>query len=344
MVPIFRRIFAITYVAVSVSFMSFCITYTPYDGDDFIIRWGFQKICNHVYDPRTISWAHPTSLEPGGVSFNPPDVKTGDIIFVRDLEKFFEEMHPKIMVPYIIITHGEFRDTCMEYHLTFLEDSKIIAWFSIHPPKQGHKKFFPLPIGISQKEYKEPDLHDCIKKCRAIPKKELAYLNWSSEQNPERHFVEKLFKECCDFTIRQAFIPFKDYLEEMAHYKFALSPRGWGPDCYRTWEALLVGTIPVVKRCQFDALIVGDDDMADPGQKSTLSSPKGSQLDTLYEDLPILIIDEWESITPQFLLQKYEEISSKTYNIERLYVAYWKTKIEGVREAFLKSYLPESAI
>ena len=40
----------------------------------------------------------------------------------------------------------------------------------------------------------------------------------------------------------------------MAKAKFALSPGGTGPDTYRTWEALLVGTIPIVKTSQLDNL------------------------------------------------------------------------------------------
>ena len=86
----------------------------------------------------------------------------------------------------------------------------------------------------------------------------------------------------------------------MAHYKFALSPRGWGPDCYRTWEALLVGTIPIVRRCQFDMYLVRSDDVVDSGMKCTITSPAGGELDKLYQDLPVLIIDNWEELTDEF--------------------------------------------
>ena len=65
-----------------------------------------------------------------------------------------------------------------------------------------------------------------------------------------------------------------DYLKEMAQCKFTFSPRGFGIDCYRTWEALLVGSIPVIK---------------------------SSHLDFMYEGLPVLIVNDWQVINEDFL-------------------------------------------
>ena len=107
---IFFRIGLISYSVLSVVALH-SINYTQYEGNDFIVRWEFQRICDHVFDPRTVKWAHPTSTKPGGVRCNPKDVKPGDTIFVRDIELFFQEMHPRIKAPYIIVTHGEYRET-----------------------------------------------------------------------------------------------------------------------------------------------------------------------------------------------------------------------------------------
>ena len=97
----------------------------------------------------------------------------------------------------------------------------------------------------------------------------------------------------------------------MAQSKFVLSPAGYGPDCYRTWEALLVGSIPIVKK---------------------------SQLDPLFEGLPVLIVDSWSDITEEFLHKKYEEITARQYDIKRLYTEYWFAKIKAVKEEFLAQY------
>ena len=315
------------------------LRFTEDTSDDFINRWGFQDIADHVFDPRITKWAHPTSELPGGARFDPLQVKAGDIIFVRDIELFMKEMHPKIQVPYTMLTHGEYRDTVMEYHLSYLDDPKIIAWFSIHPPLIGHPKFFPLPLGTKQDEdvYKNrQQVHTTIKKVRKNEKSKMLYMNMSLEQDPERVACHKLLSEkpfCCNRSKKISFI---DYLEEMSQYKFAVSPRGWGPDCYRTWEALLVGTIPIVRRCQFDQYIARGSDVADCGQTCSLTSDQGSQLDRLYEDLPILVIDEWEEITEEFLEQKYAEIQAKTSRREKLYLEYWKQKILHLKKIYKK--------
>jgi hypothetical protein len=36
-------------------------------------------------------------------------------------------------------------------------------------------------------------------------------------------------------------------LYEKINYAFVASPYGGGPDCHRTWEALILGCIPIVK-------------------------------------------------------------------------------------------------
>jgi len=41
---------------------------------------------------------------------------------------------------------------------------------------------------------------------------------------------------------------YKSYLQELKQYKFCISPEGNGIDCYRTWEALYMRTIPICKR------------------------------------------------------------------------------------------------
>jgi len=68
------------------------------------------------------------------------------------------------------------------------------------------------------------------------------------------------------------------YYNGLAHAKFVASPMGHGRDCYRTWEALALGAIPV------------------------MLSSNSSQLDRAkYEGLPVLWVDRWEVVTPDFL-------------------------------------------
>lgn len=302
--------------------------------DSFIIRWAFQEMCDHFYDPNTIECAWPT--KPQGITLNPLDIEEGDCIFVRNAVQFFKEIHSSIQKPYIIISHGDYRDTCNEELFHYLDDPKIIAWLSIHPFKRAHKKFHPLPLGINQEpEYfaQKASLDLFFRNLREqTSKTKLLCLNFAAEKNPERQKILDLFADkpwCCNNEIQ----PFIEYMREMASSKFVLSPRGWGPDSYRTWEALLVGTIPIVKKGEWGI---------NKNESRHVHRPQEiilSQLDTLYIDLPILIINDWQEITEQFLQEKYKEITSRMYNLDKLYKKYWLNKLNHIRNAYFQEHM-----
>lgn len=64
--------------------------------------------------------------------------------------------------------------------------------------------------------------------------------------------------------------------EDHNFYGFEISPLGDGLDCHRTWEALLLQTVPIVKT---------------------------SQLDPLYAGLPVVIVKSWSEVTDESLLK-----------------------------------------
>ncbi|MBA2307608.1 hypothetical protein H0W26_05755, partial [Candidatus Dependentiae bacterium] len=224
-----------------------------YDNSDklhtnFINRWSFQKLCNHVFDP-SVKNEIPTTLKSGGATFDPSKVKAGDIIFVRKVDRFMKTMHNKITVPYIMVSHGDFRDTTLNKQLRYLDDKKIIAWFSAHPPQVSHPKYFPLPLGVNQtgKSKKicldQEKTNNIYRKLRNSSKKKLVSGFFSVSGLHERKNMKSFCKDRPYCSMAQEKLPFEEYLKGMASSVFTLSPRGLGPDCYRTWEALLVGTI-----------------------------------------------------------------------------------------------------
>eukprot|EP01091_Cochliopodium_minus_P014916 TRINITY_DN5171_c0_g1_i2.p1 TRINITY_DN5171_c0_g1~~TRINITY_DN5171_c0_g1_i2.p1 ORF type:complete len:215 (-),score=37.81 TRINITY_DN5171_c0_g1_i2:73-717(-) len=83
--------------------------------------------------------------------------------------------------------------------------------------------------------------------------------------------------------------------------KFVVSPRGYGLDCYRHHESIFFGAIPIMIH---------------------------SSLDVLFEDLPVLIVNQYESLNVSFLDQEYKRIWSRTdYKYEKMYVGYWNALI-----------------
>lgn len=231
-------------------------------------------------------------------AFNPDNVQQGDIIYVHGnyLSIFFERYHPAIKHQYILLTNDSDNDAPGVFaHV--LDDPMIIAWFGINPSLR-HPKFIPIPVGIPSSMLKNGKIEHFNNVTRKQwKKKNLLGMNFNisfypKERKPlQDYFARKKFCTLIYDTDHQT------YLIKMAETRFILSPRGNGLDCFRTWEALYCNTIPIVTT---------------------------SHMDPLFEELPVLIIDNWKSITPQLLLEQHALMKKKSYNYEKLTFSYWK--------------------
>ena len=100
--------------------------------------------------------------------------------------------------------------------------------------------------------------------------------------------------------IEESVIKRKETFKKMASYSFVVSPLGNGLDCHRTWEALILGCIPIVKT---------------------------SSLDALYNELPVLIVNEWYDVNTELLQNTINKFKTMDFNYEKLTLKYWMDKI-----------------
>ena len=82
----------------------------------------------------------------------------------------------------------------------------------------------------------------------------------------------------------------------MSKFSFVVSPFGHGFDCIRTFEALCLGCIVIMK---------------------------SSFLDIIYEDLPVLIINDWSDINAKLLEDALISFKNKKFNYDKLKMDYW---------------------
>lgn len=118
-------------------------------------------------------------------------------------------------------------------------------------------KMVPIPIGFENDQY----YGNLNKKDKILgyigqhnKKISLAYLNCNVNNNKhERQKIFDYFKNKNWVTSAYGFNGhnFDEYLRLLSEHKFTLSPDGHGMDTHRTWEALCVGSIPIVKRHVF---------------------------------------------------------------------------------------------
>ena len=115
----------------------------------------------------------------------------------------------------------------------------------------------------------------------------------------------KIFKKGIQSDIGELKIPnelgFDRYACQIKDHKFVLCSDSGGIDSYRTWETLYIGSFPIVERHVFT--------------------------ERFAKELPILIVDDVENITEEYLNDKYEEFSNREWNWDLLKSTYWNQLI-----------------
>lgn len=236
------------------------------------------------------------------------------------LEYFFQHLINKFKYPILLILiETDFYQLPKDY----LEHSNIKSIYAWNIPYL-HPKLNVIPIGLNFYRQKHI-LTDFLEKHPMVKKTKLLGVNFSQDTNPIRKLLlDKVNKEWKTFSTfmktfpspKQYYRPSnvdgqisitetnQDYYLEIAQFKFILSPPGAGIDCHRTWEALYLDSIPIVH---------------------------SSTINKLYEELPVLVIENWDHIDNEFLLKKYQEITQKkregVYNLNKLTLDYWKNLI-----------------
>jgi hypothetical protein len=237
-------------------------------------------------------------------SLDPKKVQRGNIIFVKTdyLGEFFQKIHPQIDAGYILISHNS-DDPAPGRYASFLADDKLLAWFAQNYDGCSHAKMHPIPIGLANAHWPHGDVEQVLKiQNKHLPKKHLAYLNMNVQTfSEERKQVFDFFSKSA-YCHKQTDRKYKKFLKDVASSQFVISPRGNGLDTHRLWEALYLGSIPIVK---------------------------SSSLDSLYQGLPVLIISDWKEVTEEFLKKKQRELSGQTFFEEKLSIAYWMSLIRS---------------
>lgn len=263
----------------------------------FITGDGFRSLAQHVLDEE--------------LTFDPALIHEKDIIFVGThfLPTFFSNYFPQINSSFILITHNSDYPVSTDFN-SYINDKKIIKWFAQNVDELRHPKLIPIPIGLENRYCpggKQIDqletfiLENRTNKDRPI----FVYANFNPNTHDERTEVHQILspRPYIVWSSRKNFFP---YLKDLSRSIFALSPRGNGLDCLRTWEALLFGAFPIVKT---------------------------SPLDSLYQDLPVVILKDWSELTRELLEQKLEEFKNCTFNMNKIYFDYWKNLILNTKES-----------
>lgn len=257
----------------------------------FITGDSFRYIADHIYDEVSTSF------------FDVSQVHMRDVIFVNGdyIVDFFKKYHPLIDVNYILVSNNSDFDPTVEL-LDYLNDNKLIVWFAQNAGYISHTKIIPIPLGLTNRYSGNDRILAFMRAFRKKnnQKKHLLYVNFKQGTCfCERNYAFNLFKDSFFAYIAEE-KSFMAYLEDIQASWFVLSPRGTGFDCHRTWESLYLDAIPIVK---------------------------SSNMDFLYKDLPVLIVDDYKQVTEGFLLESLNKINLINWDKEKIYFKFWERLI-----------------
>lgn len=208
----------------------------------------------------------------------------------------------------VLITHNS--DSEVNETIFLSKPENIIFWWSQNV-NFLNEKLHSIPIGLENPIwFNHLNKNENIFKIRKEDKyyKNWVYMNHNSNTFPnERLKPYQLFNnEKWITSIRgQNGSNFLDYIKNVNEHRFMICPRGNGIDTHRHWESLYLKTYPI--------------------------SIKNKNISFYKDDLPILLIDEWEELNSNLLKIKFEEFveKDKEYNWDILNINYWYDKIKN---------------
>jgi hypothetical protein len=291
----------------------------------YVCSRGILKSCD-IYSHRPISSIRQL------INYDFSNVTDGSVIYIcgSAIPYFIMYLSDTMPCKYILVS-GDCDETIPndvfnseQEFLTFLNSPKLIHWFSQNCIYTTNSKLSQIPIGLdyhtlSEKNHEwgfqkspseqENELQSVIRKSKPFWERECkAYANFhffvdSKYGFDRKHAITQIPQNCVYYE------PYKTKRlyswTNQSHYSFVISPHGNGLDCHRTWEAFVLGCIPIVKT---------------------------SPLDSLLEGLPVLIVKEWSDITMELLHRTVEEFQGKQFKKEKLYLNYWVDFIQSKKK------------
>lgn len=236
-------------------------------------------------------------------------VKSGEVVFVDadEIPRFKESILPVIRERFVLVSHNADRNIDERY-AALADDPRILAWFAQNAVLR-HPKVHPLPIGLENRLKHNNGIVGDFDRLRARPATKAMRIVYAfsvgtneAERRPALEAIRSSpLADGPSWTVSRS------YRERLGGYAFALSPPGNGFDCHRTWEALYLGVVPIVKRSAFFEAFPG---------------------------LPALAVDDWSEVArwdEGFLRRSYDELSPKIASCPYLWMDHWIEAIEARR-------------
>lgn len=245
-------------------------------------------------------------------------------IFVKAgrVDLFVEQVLPTIQKPVVVyIGNGNVPPSQCHAALQQLQDHPMVHALFCEQKDVEMERVQAMPIGIHPREILVDNvvlsLRTLASQVDIASKHPKVFGAWgpkkpSSPAYAPRDEAKQFMMQhvdCCEY---QDWMLIKKYWETLSRYQFMLSPLGDSPDTSKTFEALILKTIPII-----------------------LNGPYAEA----YKGLPVVVIEHLRDITPANLEKWWKEHSPKFQDMSFVSSDYWwrkiKTSLPKRKKAFL---------
>ena len=149
----------------------------------------------------------------------------------------------------ILITHQA--DTMITKKIYDKKPECINSWFALNVDHENDN-LTPLPLGIANEYSYEKNIisKDVVGKVdtNSFNDKEIfVYVNFNENTNKnERSWIKPYFSKFDWAKVEDESLTIKQYADKLKNSSFVICPWGNGVDSHRIWEALFLGSIPIV--------------------------------------------------------------------------------------------------
>lgn len=162
-----------------------------------------------------------------------------------------------------------------------------------------HPRIGWLPFGLNN----DGDGSKRIAGLVGRPKKGTLYVNFQDYTLERIQWKAHFYRQPWATTRLKTDLPVEQFLAEIAEHRYVLCPPGNGLDCYRIYECIYMGSIPVMEDSIFARHF-------------------------LEAKLPVLVVDSYSSLSPTRLNGFYPELLQREYDYSQVTMSYWKKRFE----------------
>ena len=282
-------------------------------------------------DACDVVW-HEKNEAPPEALFGPLPYGTVVHVNAKHVANFIVRVLPALQGPVVLVTGCDTETSNVPGYERIIESPNVLHWFlqnfELEPRYEKHVTKLPLGLNFHKLEPRGDNtssdmglpsrpgnqqltlkaIRDEIPPFAERPCRVYAnyHLNMDTFlRSPEAQKRYRARREALEKTRNLPFvyyeprqIPRNEVWRKHRDFAFELSPHGNGLDCHRTWEAILLKCVPIVKT---------------------------SPLDSMYDGLPVAIVADWSEVTEANLATwqaRYADALAGPIP-EQLYSRYW---------------------